>query len=142
MNQEIQNMIHETHLSLEKEDINNFQPTGRNRPCTEKAEADIRKNGYNHYPNNASKTRVDRDHEEETKEADTADLHVKITTERQRKTLPKNTDLKDEDKHDKGKEQRDTSIAMSITQNHATLMRGENAPKHKIKISSLEPFRR
>ena len=106
-----QTMIHETHLSLEKEDINNFQPTGRNRPCTEKTEADIRKNGYDHYRNNASKIRIDRDHEEEIEEADTADLHVKITTERHRKTLPKNTDLKDEDKHDKGKEQRDTSIA-------------------------------
>ena len=104
-------MIHETHLHLAKENVNNFQPTGRNRLCTEKAEADTRKNGYNHYRNNASKTRIDRDHEEEIEEADTADLHVKITTERHRKTLPKNTGLKDENKHDKGKEQRDMSVA-------------------------------
>ena len=104
-------MIHETHLHLAKENVNNFQPTGRNRLCTKKAEADVRKNGYNHYPNNAFKTRTDRDHEKETKEAGTADLHVKMTTERERKTLPKNEDLKDEIKHDKGKEQRDAGKA-------------------------------
>ena len=103
--------IHEAHLSLKKEDINNFQPAGRNRPCTEKTEADIGKNGHDHYHNNASKIRINRDHEEEIEEADTAELHVKITSERHKITLPKNTDLKDEDKHDKGKEQRDMSVA-------------------------------
>ena len=74
---------------MKKEDKNNFQPTGRNRPCTERTEADIRKIGYDYYRNSAPKKRIDRDYEEEIEEADTADLHVKITTERHRRTLPK-----------------------------------------------------
>ena len=69
--------IHEAHLSLKKEDKNNFQPTGRNRPCTERTEADIRKNGYDYYRNSAPKKRIDRDCEEEIEEANTADNHRK-----------------------------------------------------------------
>ena len=93
------------------EDKNNFQPTGRNRPCIGKTEADHRKSGYDSHRNNAPKKSIERDCEEEIEEANTADLHVKRATERHRTTLPKATGLKDENKHNKGKEQRDIGEA-------------------------------
>ena len=35
--------MHETNVSLEKENQNNFQPSGRNRPCMGNTEADHKK---------------------------------------------------------------------------------------------------
>ena len=94
-----------------KKTQNNFQPSGRSRPCTGNTEADHKKSGYDCYRNNTSKKIIERNCEEENEEPTTADLHGKRAIERHRTTLPKATVLEDEISHNKGKEERNIDEA-------------------------------